>query len=111
MLCQNVTKNQYYYTNKIVFQTEFENVDHLDHITVHLHSNQWVVHHVSSNESITMSALQVISHNLRKIANHNLLKRSATPRKRSRQRNQVQTNARYGVEGPQTRTTSYNDHK
>ena len=108
---QHVTKIQYYYTNKILFQTEFENVDHLDHITVHFHSNQWVIHHVSSNESITVSALQVISHNIRKIANHNLLKRSAAPGKRSCQRNQVQINARYGVDGPQARITSYNDHK
>ena len=37
---QHVTKIQYYYTNKILFQTKFENVDHLDHITVHFHSNQ-----------------------------------------------------------------------
>ena len=108
---QKVEKNKYFYDDKILFQTSFENVDHLDHVSIHKEHNLWVTTHTTVAESTTMNTLQLIRHKLAQKLNHRYSRQSYRSKAISNHRPKYVPSIRLSREGPQGLFQPYDLHK
>lgn len=95
----------------MVFQTTFDNVDHLDHVTINKAENFWVTSHTTTTKSVTMSTLQLIQHKLiwTFLQRENQITDSTIIR--SYHQTKSSTFIKLGNEAPKCLTTPYDLHK